>query len=281
MTLRDSTRIKSKLASLIPDAAKPLAYRIYSLLFESRFLSARRRSALQLPPEVLQCEVAYNKYGGYCVPLSSKGRPAVKRILASRVYEPDTLNFIRSNCGDGDIVHAGTFFGDFLPALSSACGKQAKVWAFEPNLESYRCAAMTIAINDLRNISLLRAGLGAEMSQQSLQVEDEAGRPLGGGSRIVPVSRAKDRAENVEIVTVDAKVPVNRTVSIIQLDVEGYEQRALTGALQTIERCRPIVILEVSQSTELVDSEWFRQNVLTLGYQRTGEVHYNQIFQCG
>lgn len=281
MTLRDNTRVKSRLASLLPAALQPTVYRIYSFFFESRFLAARRRAALDLPADVLRCEVAYNRYGAYCVPASLTDRPAVKRILAGRVYEPDTLAFIRSHCGDGDIVHAGTFFGDFLPALAAGCSDRARVWAFEPNPESFRCASITIALNNLRNVKLANAGLGAEESQQRVQIADESGRSLGGGSRIIPAADASGGTEAVDIVTVDGAVPADRTVSVIQLDVEGYEQQALIGARRTIERCRPIIILEVPPSSTLIESDWFRDNVLALGYRKTGEVHYNQVFQCG
>jgi hypothetical protein len=43
------------------------------------------------------------------------------------------------NCGKKDIVPAGAYFGDFLPALSN-CGDDVGVWAFEPNVENYTCA---------------------------------------------------------------------------------------------------------------------------------------------
>lgn len=280
MTLRDNTRLKSKLANLLPASMRPLAYKIYSFLFETPVLFFRGRPKIQLPADVIFCEVAYNKFGGYCVPLSAKDRPAVKRILASRVYEPDTLDFITSNCGDGDIVHAGTFFGDFLPAISAACGPQAIVWAFEPNSENFRCAKITADINDLQNVNLTHAGLGAERSEQRVQTRDHSGHSLGGASRIVPKSVANDCSEDVDIVAVDDIVPVDRKVSILQLDVEGYEQEALTGSLHTIQRCRPTIILEVSPHSELTESEWFKKNLLDLGYRKTGQLHYNQIFQC-
>jgi FkbM family methyltransferase len=212
--------------------------------------------------------------------MAAKSRPAVQRILARRVYEPDTLAFMREHCGDGDIVHAGTFFGDFLPALSSACSPQAKVWAFEPNPDNFRCASITVAVNNLGNVSLMNAGLGAAATQQCVQTKDDAGQPLGGASRIIPQSDANDGSENVDIVAIDDIVPGDRNVSIMQLDVEGYEQEALTGGLQTIRRCRPMIVLEVPPDSDLTRSEWFSRTLLSMGYRQTAEVHYNQVFEC-
>jgi len=70
-------------------------------------------------PGVLGCFVAYNPYGGYCVPQSSHHRPAAQMILRGRVWEPDTIKFVRD--------HAGTYFGDFIPALSAGCADGARL----------------------------------------------------------------------------------------------------------------------------------------------------------
>jgi hypothetical protein len=66
---------------------------------------------------VLQCCVSYNKYGGYCLPLSSLHRPAAQKILSEDVWEPDTIEFMRMNSMGDDIVHAGTYYGDFIPIM--------------------------------------------------------------------------------------------------------------------------------------------------------------------
>jgi FkbM family methyltransferase len=225
---------------------------------------------------VLQCCIAYNKYGGYCVPLSSRHRPAAKKILAGEVWEPGTIEFLMSHCEDGDIVHAGTFFGDFLPALSQSVALGAKVWAFEPNPENYRCALITTYINGLQNImELMNAGLGERQGSLSMLTADADGRSLGGSSRIVEKS-CEESSIIVQIVTVDEIVPSDRKVSIIQLDIEGFEKPALSGALTTIRRCRPIIILET-----LPEESWLSENILQLGYRIVGTLHGNTVLRNG
>lgn len=227
---------------------------------------------------VLQCCIAYNPYGGYCVPLSARHRPAAQRIFDGQVWEPDTLAFLTSHATDGDIVHAGTFFGDFLPALSRACAPTARVWAFEPNSESYRCAQVTLGINGLQNVELLNAGLGERRGKLPMLVADPRGKALGGGSRIIaepPDPTAARHSELVSVVTVDDVVPADRSVSLIQLDVEGFEQPALAGALETIRRCKPILVLE----TVPADEHWLAENIVSLGYRVAGKVHGNTIWR--
>ena len=224
---------------------------------------------------VLQCCIAYNKYGGFCVPTSSRHRTAAQKILSGDVYEPETIEFLASNNNGGDIVHAGAYFGDFLPALSRSLMSGAKVWAFEPNHENYRCALITTYINDLQNVELINAGLGERQDSLVMVTSSADGRALGGGSRILKDGDeiSSERREEVQVVTLDETIPLDRTVSIIHLDVEGYEGEALSGSLETIRRCLPIILLET-----LPENEWMTKNILCLGYRKNGVVHSNAIY---
>jgi FkbM family methyltransferase len=230
------------------------------------------------PPAALRCTVSYNRYGGYCVPHASRHRVAARQILARRIYEPETIEFMRDHCGAGDVVHAGTYFGDFLPALSDACAPGARIWAFEPNRENYRCAAITLSLNDIQNVTLVHAGLGARQDSAQIQVRDGAGLALGGASAIVAGSRIQAGFEPARLVPLDQMIGADRMVSIIQLDVEGYEQEALTGALGIIARHHPILLLEVARVTTLISSEWFARHILAIGYRQIRRLHQNVVF---
>jgi len=203
------------------------------------------------------------------------------------------IKFLISHCNDGDIIHAGAYFGDFLPALSRSCAPGAKIWAFEPNEEHYRCALITTYINRLRNVELTNAGLGERHGSQLIVTTDASGRALGGSSRILPRDIAVSSGamepgqvvivegadvssgakELVQVVAVDEMVPPDRKVSLIQLDVESSEQEALAGAMKTIHRCLPIIIVET-----VPKENWLSENILRLGYRMTQEVDGNAVF---
>jgi FkbM family methyltransferase len=226
----------------------------------------------------LWCTISYNHYGAYCVPLDAQHRPAAKLVLRNEVYEPDTIEFMRRNCGAGDVIHAGAFFGDFLPAICRACAPGAKVWAFEPNEQSYRCAQVTAVLNDLKNLRLNNAGLGAAAGNSYLRVADQNGAPLGGGSRVSTQGAETSGSQPIEIVRIDDAIPAERDITILQLDVEGYEEQALTGGLETIRRNLPVLILEDLPSSGLLESDWFREHILSLGYRSSGSLHRNKVF---
>ena len=173
------------------------------------------------------------------------------------------------NCGEGTVVHAGAFFGDFLPALSKHC---KKVRAFEPNTLNFQAAQETCRMNDLQNVILKHAALGHHFNSVMLEIETADGKKLGGGSKIVTET---DKAnELVPQTTIDKEVDEHEHVSIIQLDVEGYELLALRGARKTILRCRPIVILELLQ-----DKDFVFEVMNHLGYELANfKLHENFVF---
>lgn len=209
--------MKQLIKRMIPNRIKPLAQRIYWRFLNNsskRDFSKEQYNSLT----ALKCIVSYNKYGGYCVPESSRHRPAAQKILSNDIYEPKTIEFIIFNCGDGDIVHAGTYFGDFLPALSNGCAPNSKVWAFEPNPENYRCANITLQINDIRKVVLTNAGLGAKKECLLMKTSDDNGQALGGASQIIDKElKEVSGTETVQIVTVDDTVGTDRTISIMCL----------------------------------------------------------------
>ena len=74
----------------------------------------------------------------------------------------------------------------------------------------------------------------------------------------------------------DDVVAGDRRVAAIQLDVEGHEQAALEGAMRTIERCRPLIVLET-----LPEAQWVEQHLAPLGYRAEGSVNRNFVLRCG
>lgn len=222
----------------------------------------------------IDCTLCENIFGRYCVPKSSQHRPASQAALRGEVWELETINFIQRHTGDGDVIHAGMFFGDFLPGLASAVVSDRKVYGFEPNIENYIAAQWTAVLNALSNVQLFNAGLGAERKRAFMRTTSEESKALGGASYIIDYSgpRNGDGVSSISLVTIDELVPSTADVGIIQLDVEGYEASALRGGIQTIRRCLPIIIVET------VPTAFVEEYLTPLGYSCTGTVCSNSIF---
>lgn len=241
---------------------------------ESTFALLRRLGAPAVAG-TLDCLLAANVHGLYCVPQSSVHRPACQAILGGGVWEPDTVTLVSGTDPSGDIVTAGAFFGDMLPAFARSRIEGARVWAFEPNRENFRCAQITVALNDLLAVTLAHAALGAERGVADLAVADALGTSLGGGSHITNGGTSVDVIERVRVVPIDDAVPADCRVAVILLDLEGFEQQALAGAVRTIDRCRPLIVVESVPSPA-----WFDEHLAPLGYRAEGTVHWNSVYRA-
>ncbi|WP_168694320.1 FkbM family methyltransferase [Sphingomonas flavalba] len=227
------------------------------------------------PAQDLICLIARNRLGTYCIPAASPLRQCARVVAGGGVYEPRTIDFLCRHAGAGDIVHAGAFFGDFLPAVARALAPGARLWAFEPVHVNYVCAAITGQLNGLDNVVLTHAGLGDAPSEAQIATHDAIGQLLGELSYIQTGAPSHDvgAGEAIRIVRIDDIVPADRQVSVVQLDVEGFEEPALAGALATIRRCKPIILLE-----NLPSAEWIAANLTPLGYRLRRGVHANAVY---
>ena len=68
---------------------------------------------------------------------------------------------------------------------------------------------------------------------------------------------------------------LNDEISIIHLDVEGYETKVLEGAMNLIQTWNPILILEEVDARD----EMMRNNILPLGYKLINTLNRNTIWK--
>lgn len=220
--------------------------------------------------EILDVTICENEFGKYCVPNNTIQEGVGRIVKKGVVYEGCTVRFIRDNCEGKDVIHAGSFFGDMLPALSE---KANHLWAFEPVKENFRCSQITKILNDLKNVTLVNCALGSENQKSKIQIKRLSGESLGGCCSIERRVK-KAEAESIKIIRLDdfLKTTNSKEVSIIHLDIEGFEEKALKGSLETIQSSYPILILEAIEDQKyneslILESKWFKENIFTLGYE--------------
>lgn len=229
--------------------------------------------------------ISKNQYGSYAIPTNTISKAICSRIVnGGGVYEPDTIDYILKNCGDGGIIHAGTFFGDFLPALGSTGNY---VLCFEPVLENYECARKTIELNygEDHNIHIFNYGLGAKHDAKYIKTKDAMG-VMAGRSRYMPAEDDKpgDGMELTSIVAIDDIVKQEQLrfdeFSILHLDVEGFESHALLGAIEVIRQSKPILLIEAWGDATFNDAV-FKTEIFPLGYNITTRLPSDiVILQC-
>jgi FkbM family methyltransferase len=135
-------------------------------------------------------------------------------------------------------VQAGGNIGIFAKRLAE---EFAVVHTFEPDSSLY--AQLLINATE-KNIVAHRVALGdcAASVGMSCVRRDSSGREAHEG--LTHVAGAGD----IPMRTLDSYCLDH--CDLLYLDIEGYELKALRGAVQTIERCRPVIGVEVNGSCE-------------------------------
>ena len=207
--------------------------------------------------------IAKNEYGLYSIPKEVEYTYTAQLILEGGVHEDTTIKYIQSI--GGNIIHAGSGFGDFLPALKNC----DKVWAFEPNTLMYQSSLETISLNKLKNVEIFPYAIGDCDGVGLLKHIDEKGLEMGPRSEIG--SGLVDKYnKQVKLVKLDSVIPKDTKISLIHLDLEGYEFQALNGAKEIIERDRPIIVLEIDSRAVL-----YNDFMLSLGYVTHKQLIFN------
>ncbi len=191
--------------------------------------------------------VATNLHGRFCVPKQYLHRPVPKLLVRGEVYEPETQEYLAELSKTGDIVCGGAFVGDFLPCLDKATRTGGLVHTFEPNPVSLAAARYTVKLNGLKKCVLHDCGVGAVSVTMNLQIAKPNGRAMAARARIVQKAE-EGQTIQVQIRPLDELIPIDRTVSAIQIDIEGYEADAIRGAQCTIRKNSPVIIIEAEKT---------------------------------
>lgn len=121
------------------------------------------------------------------------------------------------------------------------------VWSFEPNSSTRELLTSNIALNDLQNVTVLPFGLSDEPGTLAI---GQQGSDIGGATFR---TRADVTAsESVTVVCGDSVLQACRGArTLIKIDVEGWEFKALCGLKGLLETSECAVLAEVTD-------EWLR-----------------------
>jgi FkbM family methyltransferase len=139
-----------------------------------------------------------------------------------------------------------------------------QVHSFEPWEVPRKKLLQKVAANGLRNVMAHPVGLGR--SHCLLEYFSPAGANIGTGSFVSTHARDRNHLfEKLPVVKGDdyfGAHDISRT-DVIKIDVEGFELEVLVGLRSVLERDRPIIFAEWSDTTALscADTEAFRSSM--------------------
>ena len=171
------------------------------------------------------------------------------------VWENYIENLIKLYACPGTVaLDIGAHIGTHTFAMARAVGDLGKVIAFEPQLKTCREHFMNAALNGATNIYTFWAALGDKSGEIDLP-------------NFIPqceIVQLHDHAYGLSgikapLITLDS-LAINN-VSLMKVDVDGWEGKFLDGARETILRNKPVIIIEIEGGYD-VESPQCSQEVI-------------------
>lgn len=122
--------------------------------------------------------------------------------------------------------------------LTKIVGKQGQVVALEPDPFSYKTALRNKALNQLDQLEIIHAA-GADVTMMI-----EFGLTVGTSGEIA-VKGDGLPTMSVQAYSVDDLTERYGRPDVLYIDVEGFEEKVLSGARRTLESARPDCVVEV------------------------------------
>lgn len=172
-----------------------------------------------------------------------------KEIMISGWYEKPFLALLNLLIGNSDInsdvayvVDVGANIGNHSLYLSRIVDHVVSV---EPNPVCVHLMNASIAINNVKNITVVEKGAGSLTGTASLSFD---AKHTGGGTFLDIEPDTDARRVLVNIDTLDnisnECVPKNASIKLLKIDAEGFEVEVLRGAQALLKLHSPIVAFE-------------------------------------
>ncbi len=155
----------------------------------------------------------------------------VSQYLSEENYREEQEFFRRYLRPNDEVIDVGANIGFFTLIFSTLVGEYGKVYAFEPHPRIYKYLQGNLVLNKVDNVYALNLALGnkSETLKFSDQKDDDSNLVVADDSGItVP-------AERLDAVGIESV-----SVSLLKIDVEGYEKFVLEGAGHTLQKVQCI-----------------------------------------
>jgi FkbM family methyltransferase len=198
----------------------------------------------RIAPDIYHVETTI--LGQPAVLAGEEGDPYLGMIAGREAIEPFLIWAFQRVPAGGTVIDIGANIGVTAIAASKVAGR---VVAFEPSPRTGRHLAHNLERNGLASVQLVPMAVGA--AEGSMAFFENA--VSGSASHLLAGSDITDDQQQVPITTLDGFVRKNaiKGISLIKLDIEGFEIDALSGAQATLRDMRPALFVEFNAFTML------------------------------
>jgi FkbM family methyltransferase len=137
-----------------------------------------------------------------------------------------------------DVLDCGAYVGDSAIIFNEYQPKN--IYCFEPGTENLKMINKTAELNNMVD-KIKSVPLGIAKSKGKLYFSGS-----GSGFSTITDIKPDENSEEIEVTSVDAYVSENNlNPAVIKMDIEGAEYGAIQGAIATIKKFKPILLISI------------------------------------
>ena len=165
-------------------------------------------------------------------------------IYRNGLFEPETVDFINNNLKEGmTFIDIGANIGQYTLLASKIVGETGVVVSVEAVPDTFSKLNNNISINYLKNVASHNIALSDSEGFTTFHLGHYGN---SGASSLKPTINTGAREIKVRTNTLDNLLYSLNAIDFIKIDVEGAEFMVLSGGKKTLEKFKPMIILEIS-----------------------------------
>ena len=171
-------------------------------------------------------------------------------ILRGGDWQPEVWDALATNLPEGGVLlDVGAHIGFFSMKGALKVGKSGRVVAFEPNPETLKTLRENVRVNDFQNVVVVPVACTDREQTLTLfasPIMNSGASSLARDNADITFEQAPHeytvRGRPIDDVVRELKLT---RVDAIKMDIEGAEVIALRGAMETLKRFHPKIVVEV------------------------------------
>jgi FkbM family methyltransferase len=180
------------------------------------------------------------------------GNEICRSIFLTGCYEPNEFCLLERILRPGmTFIDVGANIGLYTVFAGTRVGREGVIVAVEPSSREFGRLKENTNLNKLTNVRLLQIAVSNFSAEAQLLVatEEKSGHNTLGAFGYDSVVLANTELVHVEPLDNIINEEGLQRVDVIKMDIEGAELFALQGAICTLKRFHPIIMLELSDRT--------------------------------
>lgn len=216
---------------------------------------------------------------GYSIFVSERDHGVGSHILYSKTYEPIITSLFKEHLKPGmNVIDVGANIGWFSLLSAQLVKSEGLVYAFEPGSINGKILCINKQFNKFEKIIQI---IHAAASDKIESLAYSSSFSNGFVQPITDISNEEILSSDIVFgIPIDVVIPDNLPINLIKVDVEGYEMKALNGALKIIKRWKPIIIAEFSDQAASNPDDNFLNLLAGIGY-KISAVTKTEVIYCG